>query len=139
MDSRPGWDEYGLALAKAAALRADCTRRQVGAVILDSTHRVIGAGYNGSAPGRLGCLTDNACPRGRAGKDVVPPGSSYDTGAGSCIAVHAEANALLYTDALARRGGTLYCTDEPCDGCLRLLQGSGLKLVVYPDGQKLLS
>ncbi len=135
MNGRPTWDEYGLSLAVAVSLRADCTRRQVGAIILDPQRRVVGAGYNGAPAGRPGCWSDGACPRGRHSKEEILPGSSYDTGAGSCIAVHAEANALLYSDASARRGGVMYVTDEPCDGCMRLILGSGLLRVVFPEGE----
>jgi len=129
---RPTWDEYFLIIAQAVATRADCTRRQVGAVIVDTEHRIISTGYNGAPAGDPGCKTAGACPRGRQGTDAVAPGSSYDTGAGSCIAVHAEANALLYADGRATRGATLYCTDQPCDGCARLIAGAGITRVVYP-------
>lgn len=132
-DLRPSWDDYGLALAKAASTRADCTRRKVGAVILDIDHRVIAAGYNGAGPGGQSCLAGE-CPRGKLTYDQVPAGSSYDTGAGSCIATHAEANCLLYSDPLRRQGGTMYVTDAPCDGCFRLLRNSGLAQVISADG-----
>lgn len=130
---RPNRDEYGLLMAQAVALRADCTRRRVGAVVFSSDGRVVGTGYNGAPPGRPGCLTEGACPRGRLSYDDVPAGSSYVAGQGICHALHAEANALLYSDPLARRGGTMFVTDAPCDECSRLLAGSGLHRVVWPD------
>ena len=133
---RPTWDEWALSLAAAASTRGDCTRRQVGAVILDTNRRVVGVGYNGAPPGEPGCLTAGACPRGQMSKDEVIPGSSYDTGTGQCIAVHAEQNALLDADPVRRRGGTLYVSCEPCDGCWRMIWGSGIARCVWPEGQK---
>ena len=131
MAERPSWDDYFLAIARSVAARADCTRRMVGAVLVDQHHRILATGYNGSPAGAPGCLTDGACPRGQQGLDAVPPGSSYDTGPASCIAVHAEANALLRADGHLARGATLYCTDEPCDGCRRLIEGAGVARVVH--------
>lgn len=126
---RPSWDEWGLALAAVVATRADCTRRQVGAVLLDVDHRVVATGYNGAAPGLPGCATDGACPRGSS---QVEPGSSYDTGAGVCIALHAEQNALLRASWDEMAGSTLYVTHEPCGGCLRTISGTPLARVVAP-------
>lgn len=127
---RPSWDEYGLAGAAWVATRADCSRRQVGALILDTEHRVVATGYNGSYPGGPSCLGGD-CPRAQSD---VPPGSSYDTGVGSCIAVHAEANALLFADRNRLPGATLYVTDAPCQGCEKLIMNTRLERVVYPDG-----
>lgn len=67
--------------------------------------------------------------------EEVPPGSSYDTGAGSCVAIHAELNVILYTSPDERLDGTVYVTREPCDGCLRVLQGSGVRQIVWPEGR----
>jgi dCMP deaminase len=134
---RPGWDEYFLHIAEAVSTRADCTRRKVGAVVVRD-NRIVSCGYNGAPAGRPGCLTDGACPRGRQGFEHVPPGSSYDTGDGACISVHAEANALLYADRDHCVGASLYCTDDPCDGCLRLILGAGITWVVTPSGRTLL-
>jgi dCMP deaminase len=130
--TRPDWDEYFLAIAKTVARRADCSRKQAGAVIVQR-NRIVATGYNGAAAGQPGCGTDRACPRGRLSYDEVPPLSSYDTGPGSCIAIHAEANALLYADRGKCEGATLYCTYEPCDGCLRLIAGAGIDRVVIPE------
>lgn len=134
---RPDWDEYFLGIARAVAARADCTRRQVGAVIV-CDNRIIATGYNGAPSGQPGCLTFGACPRGRQGFDAVPPGSGYDEpGVSNCIAIHAEANALLYADGNLTRGATLYCTDEPCDGCTKLAAGAGIKRVIFFDNDGL--
>lgn len=62
--ARPDWDVWALGIAAAIASRGDCTRRRVGACILDRQHRVIGAGYNGTEPGGRSCLKGD-CPRGR--------------------------------------------------------------------------
>lgn len=125
---RPDWDTYFLAIAEAVAKRADCTRAKVGAVIVKG-NRIVSTGYNGAPAGAPGCLTANACPRSQSD---VPPGSSYDTGAGSCIALHAEQNAILYCRREDRLSATIYVTREPCDGCARLIAGSGIVRVVTP-------
>jgi dCMP deaminase len=136
-DPRPSWDDYYLELAHAVSRRADCTRRQVGAVVVGPDGRVVSTGYNGAPAGHPGCLTAGACPRGRdRDYQVVEHASSYDTGPGACIAVHAEANALLYGDATRYRRGTLYLWEVgPCDGCRRLITAAGLHRVVWPDGE----
>lgn len=120
-------------VARAVATRGECTRRQVGAVILDRHHRIIGAGYNGAPPGQRSCL-DGACPRGHS--DVAPE-SSYDSGPGACIAIHAELNALMDCgrERLADGDCTLYCTEKPCPGCAKILVGFGLR-VIHPGNFK---
>lgn len=142
---RPDWDDYFMGIAHAVARRADCTRRRIGAVIVDPDHRIISTGYNGAPSGALGCLSNGACPRGQHYPYAMGPdecvcgarwpcpisgdhGSSYDTGGGSCTAVHAEANALLYAHRSVK-GCTLYCTAAPCDGCMRLINGAGIERV----------
>jgi len=128
---RLSWDDYGLHIASAVSLRADCSRRKVGAVIFDTEHRIASTGYNGSYPGGPSCLAGE-CPR--ANSDVSP-GSSYDTGPGACHSVHAEANALLFADRQRLEGGTLYITDEPCQGCMKLIKNTTLARVVWPGGE----
>ena len=148
-DPRPGWSDYFLGIADAVSARGDCTRRQVGAVLADpDTHDLIETGYNGPPAGQPGCLSAGACPRGRhyqlglcscaCGKpwpcdEAVAPGSSYDTGPRACIAIHAEANALLRAGKNAR-GAHLYLTTEPCGGCMKLIQGAGVVRVIWPGG-----
>lgn len=137
MDPRPSWDEWGLAGAAWVATRADCTRRQVGAVLLDSGHRVVATGYNGAPSGEKGCLTASACPRGRASLEEVPSyesgPTSYDTGPGACIALHAEQNVVIRASWDEMDGATLYITDRPCDGCWRTILGTPIRRVVAPN------
>lgn len=127
MTERPNWDEYFIGIASAVAGRADCVRRKVGAVVVNN-RRVRSTGYNGAPSGAPGCET---CPRRRS---TVAPGSSYDTGAGTCVAVHAEANALLYADRADLIGATLYLTTDPCDGCMKLIRATGIVRIVWPEG-----
>ena len=160
--TRPTVEDWAMRVARAVSVRGECTRRQVGAVILDAQNRICGAGYNGAAPGAASCL-DGACPRGRhypvsncvledpdcehgdcpdgcaCGNawpcpDAVPPGSSYDTGPGACIAVHAELNALLdVSDRSRLEDAALFVTAVPCDGCLKILRVTRIARVVYED------
>ncbi len=124
---RPDWDEYFLGLANAVSVRADCTRSKVGAVLVDSNHRVVSVGYNGAPSGALGCLTANACPRGRLSFDEQPPGGDYS----NCIAIHAERNAILYAEPSRRKGSVLYITRRPCTDCHRLILEEGIKEVIW--------
>ena len=120
---RPDWDEYALGLARAVATRADCRRSKVGAVILDADHRVVSTGYNGAPAGQKGCLA-GACPRG-----LGQVNTSYD----NCIAVHAEANAILYAHR-SLKDCTLYVTKPPCADCSRLIAGAQIgRVVVLAD------
>lgn len=123
---RADWDDYFFGIARAVARRADCTRRQVGCVLVDRNRRVIGTGYNGAPAGKPGCQSAGACPRGQLSYERVPRDSNYD----NCISVHAEANALLYARTDCRRA-TAYITDPPCYSCSKLLAGAGVERIVW--------
>lgn len=128
--SRPSSDAGWLLVAEAVAARADCRRRQIGAVIVDKDDRIVSTGRNGGPPKGPSCLAGE-CPRGLITYDDLPPDSSYDSGIGLCIAVHAEANAIIFGDPGRMRGGTIYisCPVPPCLGCQRLIDGMGLKVI----------
>lgn len=126
---RPSWDAHFLAIAEAVSGRADCSRRRVGAVLVRE-NRIVSTGYNGAPAGEIGCLA-GGCPRARS--DVAPD-SSYDSGPGSCIAIHAEANALLYAGRDRCVGATLYVTAAPCPGCSKLIRAAGVNKVFTPTG-----
>lgn len=124
-------DGYYLGVAISVSMAGDCRRRQVGCVLVDQDKRIIGTGYNGAPSGVPGCLS-GACPRGLLSyEELAGLTTSYDEGPGACIAVHAEANALLYARTSCK-GATAYITDPPCPTCLRLLEAAGVERIVTP-------
>lgn len=150
--ARPDWPETFMTIAATVARRGTCPRLQVGAVITDARNIIIATGYNGAPSGQphctdVGCLTDEVecvwCNgtgrvplyvRGQEPENVACA-SCHGTGvAGSprCQrTVHAEANALLQSDPLRRRGGAIYVTHEPCAYCAALIAQSGLVKLCY--------
>jgi dCMP deaminase len=113
---RPSRDHVFMEIAKMMAMRGNCLRGQVGAIITSGANRIISSGYNGpvipdSDCYKLQCKLDEKCQH----------------------AVHAEANAIM---AAANYGiklfmGTIYCTHAPCENCAKLIFQSGLAKVVY--------
>lgn len=120
---RPGWDAYYLGIAQAVAARGECSRRRVGAVVVDG-HTIVSTGYNGAPPGEPSCL-EGQCPRAMS---HAVPGVGY--AASGCVVIHAEVNALLRAGLARSIGATLYCTDEPCESCAPLIRAAGIKRVV---------
>lgn len=119
---RPDWREYFLDIARAVAKRSDCERDQVGAVVVKD-RRIRATGYNGAPSGQPGCLS---CPRRTS---ECAPGTPYD----NCVAIHAEANALLYCDREDLIGATLYITRAPCYACEKLIAATGVEHIIYPE------
>ena len=125
---RPCWDCYFLGLARAVAVRGDCIRKQVGAVLVRD-HRVLSTGYNGSAPGGPSCLA-GGCDRCLSD---VPSGTAY----AGCVEYHAEWNAILWSRPEDRQGATLYVTREPCGDCTKLIRGVRVRRVVWETKARL--
>ena len=115
------WDDYFLNLARETATRSNCVRRRHGAVIVKH-RRIRSTGYNGPPSGHPHC-SDGACPRARS---EAVTGWAHD----NCIAIHAEANAILYSSPEERDGASIYITDVPCFTCAKLIANSGIAEVV---------
>ncbi len=116
---RPSWDEYFLAITRAVATRATCSRRAVGAVIVKDK-RILSTGYNGAPVGMRHCNHAD-------GGDMLN---------GHCArSTHAEQNAIVQAAryGISIAGGTMYCTDHPCLTCAKLAINAGLVRVVYED------
>jgi dCMP deaminase len=128
---RPSWDDYYLGIAQAASRRGDCTRSQVGAVIVVKLRgkHLISIGFNGVNPGEPGCLSHGACPRGRFSYDELPSTSDYS----NCISTHGEINAF-YNATFSVDSGTVYVTRSPCTDCQDFLFREGIVRFVYPNG-----
>jgi len=102
-----------------------CGKKQYAAILVDEYGHVVGMGYNGGPKGHLHCV-DGGCPRY---SNNSPSGSLYD----DCIAIHAEANALLHSDYSAR-AKELYVNGPPCFSCAKLIVNSTVEKVYYvPD------
>ena len=115
------WDHYFLNIARETASRSNCVRRQHGSVIVKN-RRIRSTGYNGAPSGHRHC-DQGGCPR--AGSDA-----SSGWGHDDCVAIHAEANAILYSSPEEREGATIYITGVPCFGCAKLVANSGISEVV---------
>ncbi len=124
---RPSWNEYFLQLARQAATRSTCLRRQVGALLVRDK-RVLAMGYNGAPRGVAHCL-DTGCLREQLG---IPSGERQEL----CRAIHAEQNAIIQAavHGVAIEGATLYCTHQPCVLCAKMLINCGVREIHYLDG-----
>lgn len=117
-----------LACEVLAPLFSKCGKRQYFAVLIGKNKRLLAQGYNGSPPGHEHC-EDGACPRLI---DDSEPGSAY----GNCVAQHAEAGALLWSNRSEREGTTLIVNGPPCYECSKLIASSGVaRLVCFFDFQ----
>jgi len=127
---RPSWDEYFMEVARLAAKRSTCLRRQVGAVLV-TDHRVLATGYNGSPSDMAHCL-DIGCLRQQKN---IPSGQRQEL----CRAIHAEQNAIIQAAkyGFAVKATELYCTHQPCSICLKMLLNLEVSRFVlgapYPD------
>ncbi len=121
---RPGWDDYFLQLADLVATRSTCLRRHVGAVLVRN-ERIISTGYNGAPRGLKHCL-DTGCLREER---QIPSGYRYEL----CRGVHAEQNAIINAAyyGIATQDAVIYCTNQPCIICARMIINAGIVKVVH--------
>ena len=124
---RPSWDEYFIDIAKLVSKRSTCLRRKVGAVIVKN-RRILATGYNGTPSGirhceEVGCLRE---------KLKIPSGERHEL----CRGLHAEQNAILQASlyGISLEGSSLYCTNQPCLICAKMLINAGIREVVIVDG-----
>ncbi|MBN1493569.1 MAG: cytidine/deoxycytidylate deaminase family protein [Candidatus Omnitrophica bacterium] len=124
---RPDWDSYFMDIATLVSQRSTCMRRHVGAVIVKNK-RILATGYNGTPSGIThcdvrGCLRDQL---------KVPSGERHEL----CRGLHAEQNALLQASlhGVSLEGGIIYCTNQPCSICAKMLINAGIREVIIADG-----
>lgn len=121
---RPSWYETRLEMARTIAQRSLCSRSKVGAIITDTTNRIVGEGYNGPPAGfSHGNQPCNIWCKRTSTLTLSPDYTD-------CPSLHAEANALLESDRSKRAGGTIFITSHVCFGCAKLIANSGLACVV---------
>lgn len=122
--ARPGWDEYFMRIARIVALRSNCIKRKVAAVIVKD-RRIISTGYNGTPRGVPNC-NEGGCPR-CLGLSVS--GTNLD----ACLCSHGEENAIVQSayHGIAIKGATIYSTFSPCLQCTKMIINAGLSEVIY--------
>jgi len=126
-NDRPPWDQYFMSIAELVAQRATCLRRQVGAVFVRDK-RIITTGYNGVPSGIRHCL-EIGCLRETRG---VPSGERHEL----CRGLHAEQNAIIQAAlyGVGLEGATLYCTNQPCSICSKMLINVRVEKIIYASG-----
>jgi len=128
--ARPHWDEYFLEIARLVSSRSTCLRRSVGAVFVRDK-RILATGYNGAPSGlkhceEVGCIRE---------QQNIPSGERHEL----CRGIHAEQNAILQAAqfGISLKGSILYCTNQPCVLCAKMLINTGVRRIVvmgdYPD------
>jgi dCMP deaminase len=115
---RVDWNTYFMNIARQAATRSTCDRKQVGAVIVrDRT--ILSTGYNGSIRGMPHC-------------DEIGHIMEND----HCVAtIHAEANAILQAakNGVMIEGAEIYTTASPCWNCFKMIANSGIRRIFYGE------
>jgi dCMP deaminase len=121
---RPSWDEYFMNIAKVVAMRSNCIKRKVAAIIVKDK-RVISTGYNGTPRGAKNC-NEGGCPRCNS---MAASGTALE----ECLCCHGEENAITQAayHGTSLKGATLYTTFSPCLLCTKMIINSGISEVVY--------
>ncbi len=122
--SRPDWDHYFLGIAKVVALRSNCIKRKVAAVIVKDK-RIIATGYNGTPRSIKNC-SEGGCPRCNA---IDVSGKSLE----ECLCSHAEENSIVQSayHGVSIKDSVLYTTFSPCLMCTKMIINAGIREVVY--------
>ncbi|MFP4445007.1 MAG: deoxycytidylate deaminase [Desulfosudaceae bacterium] len=124
---RPDWDDYFMEIAELVAKRSTCLRRAVGAVIVKDK-RILSTGYNGAPSGIRHCA-ETGCLRQQMD---VPSGERHEL----CRGIHAEQNAIIQAafHGVPIAGASLYCTNQPCSICAKMIINAGIRVIYYRDG-----
>lgn len=127
---RPDWHTYFMDIAKVVALRSNCLKRKVAAVIVKD-RRIISTGYNGTPRGIRNC-NEGGCPRCSS---LGESGKSLDT----CICSHAEENAIVQSayHGVSIKDASIYSTFSPCLLCTKMIINSGITEVIYQSAYSL--
>ena len=124
---RPSWDQYFMQMAYMAASRANCVRRQVGAVIVRDNN-ILATGYNGPPSGTQHCDVVGCI---RIDMDI-PSGERHEL----CRGLHAEQNAIIQAavHGVSIKDGVIYTTTFPCVVCAKMIINARLKEIIYTEG-----
>lgn len=126
-DSRPSWETYFMDIAELVAKRSTCLRRVVGSVVVKDK-RILSTGYNGAPTGIKHCI-DIGCLREELN---IASGERHEL----CRGIHAEQNAIIQAalHGVSIKGATLFCTNQPCLICAKMIINAGIIEIYYRDG-----
>lgn len=128
---RKDWDTYFMDIAFMASTRSRCSRRRVGAVLVQGK-KLLGTAYNGAPSGVPDCEEAGCMLVEEYELQVQDNGEEQVVKKQRCVrTIHAEQNLLLFTDRSDREGSTVYVTDQPCWTCANMLANSGVTEIVY--------
>lgn len=116
-------DKCFMDMASALALRSTCLDKQVGCIIISSDNYIIASGYNGAPRGQVHCMDTGVC--------LVEKYGSKDF----CPSAHAEQNALLQCK-VPEQIHTIYVTLSPCINCIRIINNTPCKRIVFKQEHK---
>jgi dCMP deaminase len=109
------------------ARRTTCLRRAVGAVIVKDK-RILSTGYNGAPSGirhcaEVGCLREQL---------NIESGMRHEL----CRGIHAEQNAIIQAayHGVSVKGASLFCTNQPCSICAKMIVNAGIVKIYYRSG-----
>lgn len=129
-------------------MRSTCLKKHYGAVIVKDDE-IIATGYNGSPRGGLNCCDKGACFADTHQWPInIASAAAHGNKYGSCIAVHAEQNALISASGPQLKGAVLYLTGYdvktntwikavPCNICDRMITNAGIIAVITEEGDKI--
>ncbi len=114
-------------IAHLVAKRSTCRRRAVGALLVKDK-RILSTGYNGAPSGLKHCL-DIGCLREKLN---IASGERHEL----CRGIHAEQNAIIQAalHGVSIKDATLFCTNQPCLICAKMLINAGITKVYYHSG-----
>ena len=126
-ENRPSWDAYFMNITSLVAERSTCLRRAVGAVLVKDK-RILSTGYNG-APASLKHCLEVGCLREQLG---IESGKMHEL----CRGIHAEQNAIIQAayHGVSVKGAVIYCTNQPCSICARMIINAGIVKIYYQSG-----
>ena len=120
MDNQKQWDLDFLKMAYIWGQRSTCPRLNVGAILVKNREIKSGS-YNGAPKGmpeceEVGCKVneENHCTR----------------------TVHAEENAIIFSDRDDSQGSTMYVTHSTCYDCQKRIINAGIERIVYSESYK---
>ena len=126
-ENRPSWETYFMNITNLVAERSTCLRRAVGAVLVKDK-RILSTGYNG-APANLKHCLEVGCLREQMG---IESGKMHEL----CRGIHAEQNAIIQAayHGVSVKGAVVYCTNQPCSICARMIINAGIVKIYYQAG-----